>query len=113
MGLDRGLVAMVPTTSANRDRTFHCAVDLREWLKNNHLSPRGINVVTLGPHARRSRLVFQKAFGPSVQIGVITIRDQEYDPNSWWHASEGVKEIISESAAYLYVRFFFYPKTTP
>jgi hypothetical protein len=60
-------------------------------------------------HARRSRLLFQKAFGPGIEVGVIAIRDREYNPRVWWRYSEGVKEVLSEGAAYLYARFLFYP----
>jgi hypothetical protein len=43
---------------------------------------------------------------------VIAVEDREYDPARWWRYSEGVKEVISEGAGYLYARFFFYPKMT-
>jgi hypothetical protein len=65
--------------------------------------------VTIGPHARRSRLLNQKAFDSRVKIGVIALTNPEYDADHWWRYSEGVKETLSESAAYLYSRFLFSP----
>jgi hypothetical protein len=92
-----------------RDRTYGSAVAVREWLKEQGVSARSINVLTKGPHARRSRLLFEKAFGPEVEVGVIAIPDREYDPRVWWQFSEGVKEVLSEGAGYLYARLLFDP----
>ena len=59
------------------------------------------NVATQGPHARRSRWLYQKAFGDSCVVGIIALRNLEYDPAQWWRTSEGVREVIGESLAYL------------
>ena len=92
-----------------RDRTYAEAMAVKKWLKDQGVSVRSINVLTIGPHARRSRLLFQKAFGPKVEIGVISVPNREYDPRVWWRYSEGVKEVLSEGAAYLYARCLFWP----
>jgi len=92
-----------------RDRTYTQALSVKKWLKDQGVSVLAINVLTVGPHARRSRLLFQMAFGPQVKVGVIAVVDREYNPRAWWRYSEGVKEVLSEAAAYLYARFLFYP----
>jgi hypothetical protein len=92
----------VPSSSTARDRTYGSAVALAEWLKQNRPEVRGINVVTLGIHARRSRMMFQRALGDEFQVGVIAVRDRDYEPEHWWRYSEGVKEVLSETAAYFY-----------
>jgi uncharacterized SAM-binding protein YcdF (DUF218 family) len=73
------------------------------------IKPRQINVVTEGSHARRSRLLFQEAFGPEVKVGIIAFADPQFDPAHWWRTSEGVREVLGESIAYLYARFLFRP----
>jgi len=92
-----------------RDRTYAEAIAVRKWLKDKGVSVRSLNVLTIGPHARRSRMLFQKAFGADVEIGVISVPNREYDPRVWWRYSEGVKEVLSEGAAYLYARCLFWP----
>jgi len=67
--------------------------------------------MTLGPHARRSRLLFQKAFGKEVKVGVISVEDRDYDPAHWWRSSEGVREVLGEAIAYFYAKFFFSPSS--
>ncbi|MCX6873277.1 MAG: YdcF family protein [Verrucomicrobia bacterium] len=113
IGGDQPHVHPVPspelTSEPERDRTYGSALAVKKWLKEQGVSVRSINVLTMGTHARRSRLLFQEAFGPEVEVGVIAIRDREYDPRVWWRYSEGVKEVLSEGAAYLYARFLFQP----
>ena len=67
-----------------------------------------INVLTEGAHARRTRLLYQKAFGKNVAVGVVAISNPNYDPTQWWRYSDGVREVIGESIAYVYARFFVY-----
>lgn len=104
-------IAAVPAFEVQRDRTYAGAVALRKWLQSHHENVRAINIVTLSTHARRSRLLYQEALGPDVAIGVIAVANQDYDALRWWKYSEGVKEIVSEGAAYLYVRIFYHPKS--
>jgi hypothetical protein len=99
----------VPAPRERRDRTFSSAIAIKQWLEKQGRVPASITIVTLGPHARRSRLLYEKAFGSAVPIGVIALQDKDYEANRWWHYSEGVKEVISEGAAYFYVRIFFHP----
>jgi hypothetical protein len=108
-GVPRDRLHTVFCSVTRRDRTYHSAVAAREWLAGRGESPKAINVATVGPHARRSRLLYEKAFAGKTSIGVLALQDRTYDPAHWWRSSEGVREVISESAAYLYVRCFFHP----
>jgi hypothetical protein len=107
MGIPREVVEAVSAGNAQRDRTYSSAVALREYFKAHGQSVVGINVVTEGAHSRRSRLMFEAAFGDAVPIGVLSIPVDEYDTARWWQYSEGVKDVISEGAAYCYARFLF------
>lgn len=100
-------VRVVPSPEVDRDRTYSSAVAVRKWLAAEGVEVKNLNVLTMGPHARRSRLMFEEAFGPGVEIGILSGRDREYNPEHWWRSSEGVKEVLSESAAYFYARFLF------
>jgi uncharacterized SAM-binding protein YcdF (DUF218 family) len=102
-------VQYVPCWNNRRDRTYGTAVAFREWCVTNQVPMTAFNVVTVGPHARRSRLLFEKAF-PDAKVGIIPLTNEEYDADHWWRYSEGVKETLSESMAYLYSRFLFSPE---
>ena len=55
-------------------------------------------------------MLFQAALGPDVKVGIISVPDPDYDPAHWWHYSEGVREILGESIAYIYAKFIFWPR---
>ena len=100
----------VPSMPVRQDRTYASALALKDWLAAHNLNPSGLNLMTLGPHARRSRLLFHKALGKGVDVGVISVASQDYDPKHWWHSSQGVRVVLSESIAYTYASLFFHPK---
>ena len=108
-GLPNESVQMVPSRVMDRDRTYGSAVALRNWFREHNMSVHSINVVTEDLHARRSRLLFQKALGDNVTVGIIAVANPDYDARRWWRYSEGVKDVVSETAAYLYARLLFHP----
>jgi hypothetical protein len=108
LGLTNKIVA-VPCREERVDRTYHSALLVRRWLDDNNLAVTGVNVLTLGPHARRTRLLFQKALGNQTAVGIIAVESRDYDPGHWWRTSEGVREVIGEAVAYIYARVFFHP----
>ena len=112
-GLSPEFVQMVPSRISDHDRTYSAALALRNWFREHHAGVQSINVATEDVHARRSRLLFQKAFGSGVNIGIISIPNPDYDSTHWWRYSEGVKEIISEGAAYIYASLFLYLADSP
>jgi uncharacterized SAM-binding protein YcdF (DUF218 family) len=101
---------IVPSHVWNRNRTYYSAVALRDWFRAHHLPARRFNVLTEDAHARRTRLLFQEAFGANVEVGIISVPNPDYDASDWWKYSEGVREVISEAVAYSYAKFLFYPK---
>ena len=97
----------VPAGDVRRDRTYASAVALREWLKARGQTTAKINLMTLGAHARRSRLLFAQAFGTGVEVGVIGVEDRTYDAHHWWRSSQGFRIVTDEFIAYLYATFVF------
>ena len=83
------------------------ALAVRQTLEQNGLSVKAFNVATVGTHARRSWLTYQKVFGDTAQAGIIPLADKSYDPAHWWRSSEGLDQVFSETIAYAYAQFFF------
>lgn len=109
-GIPTNCVQMVPAHVVGRDRTYTSAVALRDWLKENNLVATNLNVLTEDCHARRTRKLFQAAFGKAAVVGVISVPNPDYDPQSWWRYSEGVREVLGESIAWIYAEFLFTPE---
>ena len=75
----------------------------------HHMRVCSLNVLTEIVHARRSQLLFSKALGPEISVGIIAIPNPDYDARRWWRSSEGLKDLFSESLGCFYARFFCRP----
>ena len=113
LGLTTNDVQGVPAPLVRQDRTYTSAVTLKKWLGEHGMSPAQLNLISVGPHARRSRFLFQKAFGRNVRVGIVAIPPSDYDERHWWRSSAGVRTVIGEALAYGYVRVFFRPPKNP
>lgn len=109
LGCDPKVVHPVPTPRVVKDRTYSSAVALKQWLKEHGNPASKVNVFSTGAHSRRSRLLFEKAFGDDAQIGIVATEDRDYDPRRWWTTSMGFRCVTGEAIAYLYARFLFHP----
>ena len=109
LGLSTNDVQAVPAPLPRRDRTYGMALSLKTWLREHGMSPTKVNLMTSGPHARRSRLRFEKARGRGVTVGVVALPADDFDERHWWRSSQGVRIVIGEVLAYGYARLLFHP----
>jgi hypothetical protein len=113
----RGL-ATVPITPAPspltlRDRTYTSALMVRAWAQRSGIDLKKLDVVSRGPHARRSQLLYRLAFGPDVQVGVFAIRPPDYNPARWWRTSTGARDVAEQAMGLIWVKLFFDPSKRP
>jgi len=106
-GMSEGVIEAVPSAPVRHDRTYFSAVAVKNRMLQHAESGTSITVITLGTHARRSRLLFQKAFGEGSRIGIISIEDRDYDPERWWKSSAGIRTVLYEMIAYIYAVVIF------
>lgn len=112
-GVPNESLQMVPSRVMDRDRTYGSAIALQNWFREHNRFVRSINIVTEDVHARRTCLLFQKALGHNVSVGVIAVPNPDYDPRHWWRYSEGVKDVFAETVAYIYTRLLFFYLPNP
>jgi len=108
-GFDSTKIVSAPAGTVQKDRTYISAMAVREFMARNYPGVKSFNLVTLGSHARRSRLLFRKAFGREFTVGVVSVTDITFDPRRWYLYSEGFRTVLGEWIAYMYARFLFYP----
>jgi hypothetical protein len=101
-GIPRDQVIDASAGDVKNRRTYQAAVAVWRALQARGIQPKDVNVFTLGPHAARSRLVFAKVFGPGTRIGVVDWIPSDQVPGPWWRSSERAKELILETAGYLF-----------
>jgi uncharacterized SAM-binding protein YcdF (DUF218 family) len=95
---DRILVA--PTGKIERQRTYESALAAWQALRNKDLHPKILNVFTLGPHARRSRLVYAKVYQPETRVGIIAFVPPSYTSEPWWRSRARTKCFLKEIVGY-------------
>ena len=96
LGLPDEKIITVSSPYSAKDRTFLSAVMVREWLNSESIEPLSIDVFSSGVHARRSRALYQLAFGNEVRIGIFASTPRLYDLSRWWQSSEGANKVIKE-----------------
>jgi uncharacterized SAM-binding protein YcdF (DUF218 family) len=94
---------IVATAEYNEShRTFETAIAVWRALRVADTRPVAVDVFTLGPHARRSALVFAKVLGSETSVGVIGWLPPDCKTEPWWRSSERSRELLDETVGYLY-----------
>lgn len=102
-GIPSHHIQIINAPFAQRDRTYSAALALRHHLDQHPLPPgTPLHLISVGPHARRSHLLFKRALGSEIEIGVTALPDTDYPPHRWYAYSKGVRSLISETIAYAY-----------
>ncbi|NQV01971.1 MAG: YdcF family protein [Bacteroidia bacterium] len=111
MGFDTTVLVAVATKEIRNNRTFNSALEFAGYLRQYHPEVKAINLMSYGPHSRRSQMMFQAALGKEIKVGIISIRSFYYGPNNWWKSSKGFREVMNELLGYIFVKLFFVPYT--
>ena len=110
-GVPPAEVIAVPTPWSQRDRTFESARSVLAWLNDSGVRVDAIDLVSEGPHTRRSWELYRRVFADSgVSVGALAVRPPDYDPGAWWESSAGVKNVLTESIGWLFMRCCFRPE---
>jgi len=108
-GMTEEAVVAVPAPASAQDRSYLNAVMVREWAMRSMPGVDALDVVSAGPHSRRTWLLYGRAFGPRVRVGIIAATPTEYDPGAWWRKSIGAKDVLMEAIGWAWTELFFHP----
>ncbi|MGE5295000.1 MAG: YdcF family protein [Solirubrobacterales bacterium] len=103
MGFSQDRIVALPSPPVNKDRTYASALEVRDWLLKNPDVTKA-NLITQGPHARRSFILFKAALPNGFELGAYATPSREYNPDRWWASSAGFRNVLSEEIAYIYTR---------
>lgn len=101
-GIPRDQIILAASRETESQRTYEMAMSARQALRAQHIEPAAVNVFTRGVHARRSRLIFSKVFGPETRVGVIAWSPPRTGADSWWNSSERAEDMIKETVGYVF-----------
>jgi uncharacterized SAM-binding protein YcdF (DUF218 family) len=108
-GVSSNFIAAVPAPRSAQERTFLSAVMFRESAKQLGITLDAVDIFSSGPHARRSRLLFQMALGQKVRVGILAARPGGFDSKAWWRSSNGVEQMFFQSFGFVWVKCCFWP----
>jgi hypothetical protein len=75
MGIDSSQIIAIPGKKAKINRTLSSALAVRDWLKTSNIEIKGINIISLGTHARRTWMTYNKVLNEQYSIGIISLTD--------------------------------------
>jgi DUF218 domain len=106
LGVPQESVIVATAQETENHRTFESAVAVSRALHEAGIEPTALNVFTFGSHARRSAMVFAKVNSAGPRVGVIGWVPPVYAREPWWKSSERSRELLEETAGYIYEAFF-------
>ena len=109
-GVNEHSIVVLSVADVKLHRTYASALAVRDWLIKSKTKTTGINVFTLGAHARKSLVIFKRVLGPAIEVGVIAGKDDTYNPNLWWLSGKGIYAITRKTLGYLYAVLWPFPQ---
>jgi hypothetical protein len=106
LGVNPQQLVIVSTDNISQCRTQNAAIALKGYFETCESEIQSMNVFTLGPHARRTWLMFRRVFPSPMNLGIISANPLAYVSKKWWKSSEGVRTVTGELIAYVYIRFW-------
>lgn len=106
-GIAPDRVAAAPAGPVRKDRTYEAAIGLRDRMARDGITDKvSLDLLTQGPHARRSRALYRAALDGKADVRVLSLEPDTFNETNWWASSEGFRAVMYESLAYGYTRIW-------
>jgi hypothetical protein len=76
LGIDSTKITAVSSEKVSFNRTLTSALAFRKWLSLREKDITGINIISLGPHARRTWMTYNKILDEKYKIGIISVPEE-------------------------------------
>lgn len=101
LGLPASAVIPCPAPHARWMRTSKMAKAVQTRISDLKLSPKGVNVLTAGAHARETWAAYGRAFDRAVPVGVVSVPKTNYPADRWWLTGQGWLWVTKDFAGWL------------
>ena len=95
MGIDSSKIIATPGERVIINRTLTSALAFRDWLKTTNINIKGINIISMGPHARRTWMIYNRILKEKYPIGIISLPDYSYDKSRIYRLFKTIRETIA------------------
>jgi hypothetical protein len=90
MDIDSSLIIAILGKKVRINRTLTSALAFRDWLKTTDIDIKGINIISMGTHTRRTWMTYNKILNEKYDIGIISLPDYK---NSYSRRNKVLKTI--------------------
>jgi hypothetical protein len=94
LGVDSSLIKAVPGKRVRINRTLSSALAFRDWLKTTNMDIKGINIMSMGTHARRTWMTYNKILNEKYNIGIIALPDNSNQHSRLRRALKTIRETL-------------------
>ncbi len=105
MGIDSSLLIAIPGNKVKINRTLSSALAFRDWLKTTNIDIKGINIISIGTHTRRTWMTYNKILNEKYVIGIISLPDNIHN----YSRLSKVLKTIRETLGIIYYWFILIP----
>jgi hypothetical protein len=102
LGISPDKVIAIPGNRTRINRTLTSALAFREWLRTTNTTITGINIISMGTHARRTWMTYNKILDEKYTIGIISIED-------YYSGKIRIFKTIREALGIIYYWFILIP----
>ncbi len=94
LGVDISSITACIGEKVEVNRTLTSALAFRDWLQKSHKEVTGINIISLGAHARRTWMIYNKILNEKYSIGIISIPDYYYSNSRSYRFIKNLREVL-------------------
>lgn len=94
MGIDSALITDIPGKKVRLNRTLSSALAFRSWLNKSNIDIKGINIITLGTHAKRTFMTYNKILDKKYDIGIISVPDYRANHSRRYKVLKTLRETV-------------------
>jgi hypothetical protein len=94
MGINSSQIIAIPGETVIVNRTLTSALAFRDWLKQTNKDIRGINIISMGAHARRTWMIYNRILQEKYPIGIISLPDYTYTQSRIYRIIKNIRETL-------------------
>lgn len=107
-GIDKNQIVVINIPYQELQRTHSTAFAFNEWFSKHNQKLHGVNVFTVGVHARKSWVLFKDSLKNTSPVGIIAGKEREYNPDCWWCSGTGIQLVTRNLVGYFYALYLLW-----
>jgi hypothetical protein len=94
MGINSSQIIATYGETVIVNRTLTSALAFRDWIKQTNKDITGINIISMGAHARRTWMIYNRILNEKYPIGIISLPDYIYTQSRIYRLFKNIRETL-------------------